>query len=157
MRISFLKLFRRSYISIVLFLESDWTGGNWFFAFPPCTENCELQDSHILELSKRITNEEELLGIGINVLGLPDFKIKSAVYDHRKIQPASYEVLSTWAKQQVNRVEERTSLVASLERRKMFHLVSVLKPTVEQAATFAVLSQESKYNNTCGKGKSIIL
>ena len=123
--------------------------------FPICTKNCELQDSHILELSKRITNQEELLELGINVLGLRDFKIKAALYDHKQIRPATHEVLSTWVKQQVNRVEAHTNLVASLERRQMFHLVSMLKPTIQQEETFAVLSQESKYNNSWCKGKLI--
>ena len=55
-----------------------------------------LEDSHILDLSKRITSDEELSTLGVKGLGLPAFDIQSALYDNKRIQPAAYEVLSTW-------------------------------------------------------------
>ena len=60
-----------------------------------------LEDSHILDLSKRITNGEELEELGIKALKLPEFIIKSALYNHsQSIQSAAHDVLSTWLKQQ---------------------------------------------------------
>ena len=70
-----------------------------------------LQDEHVLDLSKRITNGEELMDFGIKCLGLPDFKIKTAMYDHSdSIQAATYELLSTWMKKQTDRQEAYKNL-----------------------------------------------
>ena len=58
------------------------------------------------KLSKRIPNGEELMELGINGLGIPEFKIKTAMYDHSdSIQAATHELLSTWLKQQTDRQE----------------------------------------------------
>ena len=60
-----------------------------------------LEDSYLLDLSQRITNGDELEELGIKTLKLPEFIIKSALYNHsRSIQSAAHNVLSTWLKQQ---------------------------------------------------------
>ena len=53
-----------------------------------------LQDEHLLELSKRITNDDELMNFGIKVLSLSKDTIKAAMFDHRdSIQAATRELL----------------------------------------------------------------
>ena len=46
-----------------------------------------LTDEHVLELSERITGETELMDLGIKVLGLPDFIIKTALYNTFSLPP----------------------------------------------------------------------
>ena len=106
----------------------------------------ELQDADIFEVSQRITNKQELLKLGVKALKLPAYVIQAAIYNAKEdIQSASYEVLSSWVKEQANREEAYTNLVASLEQCQMFHLVLVLRPSTNQKETFAALSSESKY------------
>ena len=64
-----------------------------------------LTDKHVLELSKRITRESELMDLGIKVLELPDYVTKTALFNKKEIQDATYDVLSTWLKEQKNRQE----------------------------------------------------
>ena len=82
-----------------------------------------LGDEHVLELSKRITSGEELMDLGINGLGVPEFKIKAVMYDHSdSIHAATHELLSTWLKQQTDRQEAYMNLCASLRRCQMNQL-----------------------------------
>ena len=82
-----------------------------------------LGDEHVLELSKRITSGEELVELGINGLGIPEFKIKAVMYDHSdSIQAATHELLSTWLKQQTDRQEAYMNLCTSLRRCQMNQL-----------------------------------
>ena len=79
-----------------------------------------LQDAHILKLSKRITSREELHDFGVNVLHLPEFWIREAIYDHRhSIQAATYELLSTWLKQQISRQEAYFNLLTEMKKCQM--------------------------------------
>ena len=95
-----------------------------------------LTDEHVLELSKRITSEEELMDLGIKVLGLPDFLIKTAFYDNReKMQPATHEILSRWLKQQNSRREAYINLHAGLKKCEMSQLAAELKLWVEGVST----------------------
>ena len=90
-----------------------------------------LQDEHVLELSKRITSAEELMDLGIKGLGLPDFKIKTAMYDHSdSIQAATYELLSTWLKKQTDRREAYKNMCAGLKRAEMNQLAANLRTWV---------------------------
>ena len=74
-----------------------------------------MEDSHILDLSKRITNEQELMELGVKALKIPDFIIKSALYNNRtSIQSASHDVLSTWRKQQSDKYTAYTTLHTAL-------------------------------------------
>ena len=85
----------------------------------------------MLELSKRITGEEELMNLGIKVLGLPDFLIKTALYNKKEIQFATYDVLSNWLQQQNNRREAFIKIHAGLIRAEMNQLATELKQWVE--------------------------
>ena len=105
-----------------------------------------LQDEHILDLSKRITSAEELMDFGIKGLGLPDFKIKTAMYDHSdSIQAATHELLSTWLKQQTDRQEAYKNLQAGLKRAQMNQLVANLRTWVEGSGVISQTIEESKW------------
>ena len=101
-----------------------------------------LEDFHILELSKRITSEEELLTLGVKGLGLPDFKIQSALYDKKCIQPAAYEVLCTWQQQQESKYAGYQNLILALEKVEMNQLAAVLQEWVHGTAKQTKLTPE---------------
>ena len=97
-----------------------------------------LTDEHVLELSKRIVSESELMDLGINVLGHPERVILTAIYDNRdKIQPAKHAILSRWLKTQNNRREAYINLCAGLRKYEMNQLAIKLKEWVEETATRA--------------------
>ena len=111
-----------------------------------CCTGC-LEDSHILELSKRITSEEELLVLSVKGLGLPDFKIKSALYDNKRIQSAAYEVLSTWRKQQESRHDGYQNLISALQKVEMNQLAAGLREWVHGTAKQTKLTpQRTKFS-----------
>ena len=67
--------------------------------------------------------------LGVDVLKLPDFKIKSALYDHRdSINSAAYEVLSSWRVQYENPQEARNILLSSLAQNNMDYLLTAGEP-----------------------------
>ena len=68
----------------------------------------DLTDSSVLELSERITSEEELMNLGVKGLRLPQHKILQAITNNKRIQSAAHDVLSTWFKQQTDRHEAYT-------------------------------------------------
>ena len=75
-----------------------------------------LDDVHILELSKRITSESDLMELGIKGLRLEKFLIEAALYRHPKdIQDAALDVLSEWMKQQRNMTDAYTTLLKCLD------------------------------------------
>ena len=80
-----------------------------------------------MDLSKRITSEEELLTLGIKGLELPDFKIKSALYDNKHIQSAAYEVLSFWRQKYESSHEAFQNLIAALVKVEMNQLAAELQ------------------------------
>ena len=87
-----------------------------------------LEDVHLLDLSKRITTGEELTDLGIKVLKLPDFRIRAALYDHKKsIQAATQDVIHSWLLQQSNRQEAYTALHTGLKEAKMHQLAGELQ------------------------------
>ena len=92
-----------------------------------------LTDEHILELSKGITEEEELMVLGIKVLNLPKYVIKKAMYQ-KEIQPATHEVLSRWVNKENNRQEAYINLYEGLRKAEMNHLAAELKQWVEGTA-----------------------
>ena len=103
-----------------------------------------LEDVHILELSKRITNEPDLMELGVKVLELPDFIVKTALYNKREIQLATHEVISDWSKQQTNRFEAYTALKKALEKSKFTSLAGVLQQWVEGTVQQLDISNQSK-------------
>ena len=100
-----------------------------------CSVSGSLTDAHILKLSKRITDKSELMELGIKVLGLPDFLIKTALYDNReKMQPATHEILSRWLKAHTSRQEAYVNLHAGLKKGGMKELAVKLTQWVEGTA-----------------------
>ena len=85
----------------------------------------------MLELSKRIVSEPELKDLGIKVLSLPDFVIKTALYNKKEIQDATYEVLSTLVNGQNSRPEAYINLYAGLKKNRN-QLAADLKQWVEE-------------------------
>ena len=75
------------------------------------------------------------MDLGIKVLKQPDFVIKAALYNKKEIQDATYEVLSTWAKEQNNRREAYINLHAGLKKCEMTQLAAELKQWVEGVST----------------------
>ena len=65
--------------------------------------------------------------LGIKGLELPDFKIKSALYDNKSIQSAAYEVLSSWRKQYENSEEAFQNQIAALVKVEMNQLATELQ------------------------------
>ena len=104
-----------------------------------------LEDVHILELSKRITNEPDLMELGVKILQLPDFKVKTALYNKKEIQLATHEVISDWSKQQTNRFEAYTALKKALEKSKFTSLAGVLQQWVEGTMQQLDISDQSKF------------
>ena len=78
-----------------------------------------LEDVDILELSDRITSEQELMNLGVKVLNLPDFKVQSALYDKKELQPATQKILRSWRKAQTNKHEAYQILCKELRKHKM--------------------------------------
>ena len=75
------------------------------------------------------------MDLGIKVLGLPDFLIKTALYDNRgKIQPATHGILSRWLKNQNSPREAYKNLHAGLGKSGMNQLAAELKQWVERTA-----------------------
>ena len=107
-----------------------------------------LTDSHILELSRRITDAEELWVLGVNVLGLSEHEIRSTQTKyHPDINQTAHHLLTTWLRQQVDRQEAYTALLVSLRGcQGMQNLAGRLKQWVEgsEVAPGPVLG-ESKF------------
>ena len=88
----------------------------------------ELDDAHVLELSRRITSESELLNLGINGLRLREYIIDAALFRHPKdIQDAAHYVLREWVKRQSNRVDAYHSLLKCLKQCEMNELARDLR------------------------------
>ena len=102
----------------------------------------ELDDSHVFELSRRITSESELLNLGINGLKLREYITDAAVYRHPKdIQDAAHDVLKEWVKRQSNRVDAYHSLLRCLKDCEMNELARDLR----KLAVGPVNSDQSEY------------
>ena len=85
--------------------------------------------------------------LGVKVLELPDFVVKSAVYNCKRIQSAAHEVLSTWLKQQTNRHEAYTNLITSLQESEMNQLAAQLQTWAEGVkSNITSLSEKRRYS-----------
>ena len=74
------------------------------------------------------------MDLGTKVLELPDFVIKTALYDMKDIQPATHKILSTWLKQQANRKEAYVNILAGLRKCEMNQHAIELQQWVEGTA-----------------------
>ena len=91
-----------------------------------------LDESHIFELSKRITSESDLMNLGIKGLKLRKNLIEAALYRHPKdIQDAAHDVLSEWMKRQPNVVDSYCTLLQYLRQCQMNQLAAYLRQLVE--------------------------
>ena len=105
----------------------------------------ELTDELLLNLSKRITDEEELMDIGVKVLRLPEYEIQSALHDKKDIQPAAQKVFKSWLKKQENREKAFTAIRRSLQENGMNLLANVLSSSVQGSRIRPKLSDNSGY------------
>ena len=90
-----------------------------------------LEDTHLWELAQRITSEKELLDLGLNVLHLPEYKIKSSLHNKKDIELAAHEALSTWRKDQISSEEAYKNLHTALCDQGWRQLAGELKSWVE--------------------------
>ena len=108
--------------------------------------SAELEDAHVLELSKKFTNLQDLRTLGINGLNLPMETIDAALYDNRdRIQDMAYSVLSEWAKQQQTKSKAFANIIACLRKCQMIELANELRQWVEGEAFTEQISKESKF------------
>ena len=106
----------------------------------------ELGDPDILHLSERITNRDELMKLGVDVLKMPHFKIKSALYDHRdSINSAAHKVLSEWRVQQENPYKAYNTLMSSLAQHNMSYLLTREEEPTDSSSAKIKMMTESKY------------
>ena len=86
-----------------------------------------LRSAHLLEVAQRITNEEELVDLGLKALKLPDYKLDAASTNAPDIQQAAYKILQTWAKRFESGKEAHKILLKSLKHCGMNKLATLLK------------------------------
>ena len=104
-----------------------------------------LQDEHVLDLSKRITDGNELMEFGIKVLTFKEDTIKAAMYDYSdSIQAATHKLLSKWLKQQPTRQQAYINLQTGLKRAQMNQLAAQLRKWVEGIDEQPQISGERK-------------
>ena len=91
-----------------------------------------LEDSHIWNLSQRITSGQDLRELGTRVLGFEKHIIYTALYNHRtSIQDAAYNVLSIWREHYQSSQVAYINLQAGLKRAQMNQLAAELQSWVE--------------------------
>ena len=104
-----------------------------------------LTDEDILDLSKRITSKIELEDLTVKGLKLPEYMVKTAVYNKKEIQDAAREVLRTWLKKQTNKEEAFTNMMIALRRCEMNSLAAELRLWKEGRSTSPSLSESRMY------------
>ena len=77
------------------------------------------------------------MDLGMKALNLPNFKVQSALFDHKdSIQAAAHDVIRSWSHQQPNKQEAYIALHTGLKETHMHQLAAELKPwfkgTVEE-------------------------
>ena len=108
--------------------------------------SAELQDVHILQLSTKITNLQELMNLGINGLNVPRHTIQSALYNNRhNINDAAHAVISDWALQYETKSMAYVNIIAGLQKCKMLQLATELRQWAEGEAFTDHISKESKF------------
>ena len=65
-------------------------------------------------MAQKITDEQELQHLGLNILKVPANKIDSTLYNKKDIQDAALEVLKTWYKNQQSKEKAYKSLYLEL-------------------------------------------
>ena len=103
-----------------------------------------LTDSAILNLSKRIISEAEVVELGVQVLNLPDCIIQAALYNKKEIQSVAYELLRTWLSKQTNRREAYNTLCTALRKIEKNELCDLVQQWVEGSTVESDLTPERK-------------
>ena len=99
-----------------------------------CHVSGTLTDTHILNLSERITSERKLMNLGIKVLGYQKYVIEGALANKKEIQMVAHDVLSQWLKKQKNRQEAYRNLYTALRKNNMKEMAILLTIWVEATA-----------------------
>ena len=73
-----------------------------------------LNDDHLWQLAKRITNIPELRDLGLNILKLPTYTVEAALYNEKKIQDAAFKLLQNWYDNQENKEQAYRNLYKQL-------------------------------------------
>ena len=90
----------------------------------------ELTDSHIFEVSERVTRPRDVRRLGVE-LGLPQYAIESLLRNNLSdINEAAYRILQAWYKTQIDKREAFTKLFSALECAEMHHLVHALNNAI---------------------------
>ena len=105
----------------------------------------ELTDKRLLNLSKRVTSEGQLMDLGIKVLDLPRDAIQSALYDKKEIQPAAFKVLHSWHQKHENAEEAFIKLRMSLRQNRMNLLAAELSSPGQGCRIPSKLSEHSMF------------
>ena len=90
-----------------------------------------MDDFHLLEVAQKITDEKELLHLGLKILKVRAIKVDSALTNNRDIYVASLEVLENWLHNQENRQEAYRNLYRELVNNGRQLWANELKQSVE--------------------------
>ena len=94
-----------------------------------------MDDTHLWELAQRITTQQELLDLGLKVLGLPHHQVSSALTNNRDVDLAAHHILQIWYRQYTSSIEAYTDLYTSLKRHGKIQLAAQLQELVSPGAT----------------------
>ena len=107
-----------------------------------------LEDSHLVHLSEMITSKAQLRSLGIIGLGLKKEVVDTALHNHRTIEDAAYNVVSTWSLQWTHRSEAFTNLIASLRKCQMNQLANELQQIKSQASSETLTTETESCSPT---------
>ena len=82
----------------------------------------------MLKIAERVTNVNDLMMLGVEILDLPKYTVDAAVTNHRNsIQSAVHDVLRTWMRRQNTRREAYDTLMKGLLENKWDNLATELQ------------------------------
>ena len=99
-----------------------------------------------MELSKKITSEEELLALGTRVLQLRKSTVQLALYNNNNgtIQEAAHHVITTWLKQQKSQEKAYSDILSALKESGMNHKAAEMAQLMEETTqTTCVIGETS--------------
>ena len=116
-----------------------------------------LEDIHIWNLAKRITNKQQLRDLALNILKIPGYSVDSALYNEREIQDAAQKVLQTWYDDQENRQEAYGNLYTGLYNNGWRFLAGELREWVEGATKQLPVSESQEFWRDSGSVSFIFI
>ena len=96
-----------------------------------------MDDVHLWELAQRITTRQELLDLGLKVLGLPQHQVNSALTNNRDVDLAAHHILQIWYRQYTSSIEAYTDLYTSLKQCGKSQLAAQLQGLVSPGTASA--------------------